>query len=199
MHELLGTYISNRTGLNPEELQRILSRFQLIKTEKNQFLLRKGEICRHYYFVNSGILRLFTFNEYGEETTRYFAFEGAFGTALPSFIEQSPAFEYIQVLEPTELLKISHQDFFELVQLSPAFGLIYRKILEISFIEAQKRTYLFQGYPAEEKLNWVLHRYPKIFTRVSNKIIASFIGIKPATLSRLKSKMRKNELGLPKM
>lgn len=140
MYQLLENYIRERAFLTEEEIDSIKKCFSSVMVSKKEILLEKGDTCRYYYFVNKGLFRIYSVNDDGEETTRYFAFEGAFGTALPSFIEQSPAFEYIQALENSHLIKISYQDLYSLVNKSPAFNLIYRKILELSFIESQKRT-----------------------------------------------------------
>jgi CRP-like cAMP-binding protein len=123
------------------------------------------------------------------EGTRYFAFEGAFGTALPSLIEQTPAFEFVQTIENSELLKISRESFFHLVDTVPQFACVYRKILEMGFITAQKRIYGFQSYDAMQKVRWVMQYQPDFLVRVSNKMAASYLGLTPATLSRIKSKL----------
>jgi CRP-like cAMP-binding protein len=189
MYEQLKKYFKDRTKVQEETLDEICSHFKLIKAKRNEMLLIQGEVCKHYYFVNKGCLRLFTINKDGVEGTRYFAFEGAFGTALPSLIEQTPAFEFVQTIENSELLAISRDSFFHLVDTIPAFAFIYRQILELSFITAQKRIYGFQGSDGLEKVKWVMQYNPKLLTRVSNKLAASFLGITPSTLSRLKSKL----------
>lgn len=189
MYEKLGQYFKNRTMIDDATLEHICAHFTLIKTKRNQLLLREGEVCKHYYFVNKGCLRLFTVNKDGVEGTRYFAFEGAFGTALPSLIEQTPAFEFVQTIENSELLKISRESFFHLVDTVPQFASVYRKILEMGFITAQKRIYGFQGYDAMQKVKWVMQYQPDFLVRVSNKMAASYLGLTPATLSRIKSKL----------
>lgn len=189
MYEKLGQYIKRRTAVDEATLEIIFSHFTLLKTKRNQLLLREGEVCKHYYFVNKGCLRLFTLNKDGVEGTRYFAFEGAFGTALPSLIEQTPAFEFVQTIENSELLKISRESFFHLVETIPAFAKIYRHILEMGFITAQKRIYGFQGFDAMQKVKWVMQYQPDFLVRVSNKMAASYLGLTPATLSRIKSKL----------
>jgi CRP-like cAMP-binding protein len=189
MFEQLGQYFKNRTSVDEPTLEHIFSHFTFLKTKRNEMLLLQGEVCKHYYFVNKGCLRLFTINKDGAEGTRYFAFEGAFGTALPSLIEQTPAFEFVQTIEKSELLAISRDSFFHLVDTVPQFAFVYRQILEVSFISAQKRIYGFQGLDALEKVKWVMNYNPKLLTRVSNKMAASFLGLTPATLSRLKSKL----------
>ena len=189
MYQKLEQYFKTRTTIDEPTLQYIFSHFTLLTTKRMQMLLREGEVCKHYYFVNKGCLRLFTYNTEGVETTRYFAFEGAFGTALPSLIDQTPAFEFVQTIEPSELLKISRDSFFHLVDTVPQFAKIYRLILEMGFITAQKRIYGFQGFDALQKVKWVMNYQPDFLVRVSNKMAASYLGLSPATLSRIKSKL----------
>ncbi|MBR2649289.1 MAG: Crp/Fnr family transcriptional regulator [Sediminibacterium sp.] len=189
MYEKLEQYFKSRTIIDQPTLDHIVGHFTLIKTKRNELLLKQGDICKHYYFVNKGCLRLFTINKEGVETTRYFAFEGAFGTALPSLITQTPAFEFVQTIEKSELLRISRDSFFNLVDTVPQFARVYRQILELGFITAQKRIYGFQGFDAIEKVKWVMNYQPDFLLRVSNKMAASYLGITPSTLSRIKSKL----------
>lgn len=190
MHELLRGYFTKRTIIDEPTLTHICGYFTFLKTKRNQLLLREGELCKAYYFVNKGCLRLFTYNSEGIETNRYFAFEGAFGTALPSFIQQTPAFEFIQTIEASELLKRSRDNFFHLVDTVPQVASIYRQILELGFITAQKRMYGFQGFDAMEKVKWVMNYQPDFLLKVSNKMATSYLGLTPSTLSSIQSKLR---------
>ena len=171
------------------QLEEVCSCFKLIKTRKNQILLEYSQISKHYYFINKGCIRVFTHTKEGAEISRFFAFEGHFATALPSFIDQLPANEYLQTMERSELLCISRTDFYHLVNTIPQFAKIYTEILELGFIVAQKRIYGFQGFDALNKVKWLIKYQPKILVRVSNKIAASYLGISPSTLSRIKSKL----------
>lgn len=112
-----------------------------------------------------------------------------FCTALPSFIDQKPANEFLQSIEKSELLVCSRKDFYKLINEFPEFDRIYRKILELGFITSQKRIYGFQGFDALEKVKWTIENQPQILQRVSNKMAASYLGISPSTLSRAKSKL----------
>ncbi|GGK84472.1 Crp/Fnr family transcriptional regulator [Rufibacter glacialis] len=189
MYQLLRDYLTARTTIDEATLAFICSHFSPLKTKRNQFLLQYGQTCQHYYFVNKGCIRMYTINKEGLETSRFFAFEGGFGTALPSFIEHTPAFEYMQTIEKSDLLQISRADFYQLVDTIPQFAFIYRQILELGFITAQKRIYGFQGFDALEKIQWVIQHQPDFLLRVSNKIAASYLGLSPSTLSRLKAKL----------
>ena len=189
MYEKLKLYFLKRSVIDSKKIDLICSYFKLIKTKRNEILVDYNEVCKHYYFVNKGCLRLFTINKEGIENSRYFAFEESFGTALPSFIDEKPAFEYLQTIEKSELLVIDRDDFYCLVDTLPEFLAIYREILELGFINAQQRIYGFQGLDALEKVNWTIKNNPKLLLGVSNKMAASYLGMSPSTLSRMKSKL----------
>jgi CRP-like cAMP-binding protein len=103
-------------------------------------------------------------------------------------LTKKPAFEFVQTIEDSVLLKISRDSFSYLVDTKPQFARVYRQILERDFITAQKRIYGFQCFDAMEKVKWVMNNQPDFLLRVSNKIAASYLGLTPATLSRIKSK-----------
>lgn len=189
MFNLLKSYITSRSEVQEETLDLICSHFSLVKAGRNEILIRFDEVCKGYYFINDGCLRLFTYNVDGNETTRYFGFKGGFCTALPSFIQQTIAAEYLQAITKSELLYISRTNFFLLVDTVPQFAFIYREILELGFVNAQKRIYGFQGFDALEKVRWIIKFQPDFLLRLSNKMAASYLGISPSTLSRIKSKL----------
>ena len=125
MFSNLEKFIKSRAEINSDTLTKICSYFELIKTNRNEILLKFDQISQHYYFVNKGIVRLFTISKTGDEYSRYFAFEGNFVTALPSFIDQEIAEEYLQTVEKSELLRVSREDFYHLVHTVPQFTKIY--------------------------------------------------------------------------
>jgi CRP-like cAMP-binding protein len=189
MFKLLEQYIKSISEIDQLGLDIIFSKFSLVKTNRNHMLVDYNEVCKNHYFVNKGGIRVYTINSEGSESTRYLAFQGEFGTALPSLIDQKPAFEYLRTIEKSELLTISRTDFYFLVDQIPAFALVYRKILEKGFIIAQKRIYGFQGFSAMEKVIWIKTHQPGFLLRVSNKMAASYLGMSPSTLSRIKAKL----------
>lgn len=189
MHDLLYQYFKEKTDIEKNHFDEIIKHFQPKTIKRNEFLLRSGEICKYNYFVNKGCLRFFTTNEDGHELTRYFAFESKFGTALSSFIEQKPSYEFIQSVVRSEVLRIPRTDFYHLVETIPEVNVIYRDILEMAYITSQERIYGFQGHSALERLRWLMSYQPKILSKLPNKIIASYLGVTPYTLSRLKAEL----------
>ncbi|GAA4027545.1 Crp/Fnr family transcriptional regulator [Flavobacterium cheonhonense] len=189
MYTSLQKFLLSKAPVSSDALETICSCFESLKTKRNQIVLSYDEVAGYYYFVNKGAVRLFTITPDGQELSRYFAFEDTFVTALPSFIDQKPAKEYLQTIEPSELLRIKREDFYRLVRTEPVFAAIYTEILEMGFIVAQERIYGFQGYDVLSKVRWIIQNQPKLLLRVSNKIVASYLGISPSTLSRIKSKL----------
>ena len=189
MHSALRTYIQGLTEINEEKLSSLSSFFKEKEVAKKELLLSEGEVCRYNYFVLKGCLRLYSVNQDGLENTRYIAFEGKFATSFTSLITGQPAIEYIQSLEKSTVLAITKADFFHLVESEPAVNKIYRHILESAYITTQKRIYDLQGTDSINRLKWLLDQQPNVFNRLSNKIIASYLGITPFTLSRLKTNL----------
>ncbi len=189
MHELLHRYISEKVSIDDQAFSAIKEAFESKKVKRGEILLRSGDTCKHNYFVNSGCLRFYAINKEGQELTRYFAFPGKFGTALSSFIEQKPSQEFVEAVVASEILTISRAKFYEFVERIPAFNLIYRDILEMAYITSQERIYGLQGDAALDRLKWLMEYQPKILSKLSNKVIASYLGVTPFTLSRLKSEL----------
>ena len=187
--DLLYRYMHARTGITEAEFEPLSAFFQPFSYKANQYLLREGEVCQYNYFVTKGSFRMFQLTADGQELTRYFAFENKFGTNLTSLIESTRSIENLQAIESLEGLKITKADFFRMVETSPAINVIYRNILENAYITSQKRIYDLQGMPALDRLRWLLNQYPLILTRIPSRLIASYLGITPYTLSRIKAQL----------
>ena len=189
MYEQLHDYFVEKTAISEKQFDNIKGHFKLKTLRRNDYLLQAGETCKHNYFVNSGCIRFFTINEEGQELTRYFSFENKFATAFTSFISQKPAIENMQSILKSEVLVIVRKDFYHLVDTVPEVNRVYRYALEMAYIMSQERIYGFQGQSALERLKWLMDHQPKILSKLSSKVIASFLGVTPYTLSRLKSEI----------
>lgn len=188
LYEQLGDYIKNRIEVSDEDLNTILSHFKSLKQGKNDLLLSAGQTSQHTYFVSKGCLRIYFINEEGKDVTRYIAFENQLATALVSFITKLPSLEYIQVIEKSELLYISHEDFNHLMTIIPQWREFYSHYLERAYVNSTSRLMSFTTMDALERYQLLLKINPAIVKRLPNKIVASYINISQETLSRLKSK-----------
>ena len=173
----------------PHFNERIAPLLTLLNVQKGTQLVTPFEKCQHYYFIAQGALRIFSLSRSGEEICRYFAFENMFITALPAFIENREAEEYLEAIEESSLLQIKRNDFYDLVENDPFFAKLYREKLEEGFTNAQRRIYSFQGEDTEEKVLWIMRNRAELLERITGKMLASYLGISPSTLSRLKKRL----------
>lgn len=188
MKEQLAKYIKEVSTVTDEELDKILNYFNPLEVEKNELLVIQGQTTQRMYFICNGCLRIFFITEEGQEATRYLGFENNFVTALSSFVLSEPSLEFVQALEPTELLYISHQDFYHLLASIPNWGSFYRHYMEMAYVTNTKRLMSFLTQNATERYKHLLETNPKVAQRLSNKIVSSYLNISQETLSRVKSK-----------
>lgn len=185
----LTNFIKKNIEIETEELKIVLPYFKTIKKSKNDILLSNGKNSQVSYFVKKGCLRLYYIDEEGKDITRYIAFENQFATELVSFISNEPAQETIQVIEDSELLYITHDDFRHLMRSIPKWREFYTRYLEKAYVNNSKRLISFTTLDASERYKQLFQINPNIVKRLPNKIVASYINISQETLSRIKSKV----------
>lgn len=171
-----------------DSLKRITDCFKLKQLQKNTILLSEGEVAKEFYFIYKGCIRTYFIAKQGQERTRYLMIEPSIGTALASFISQKPSFEFIDVIEKTELLVIGHKDFYQLVDTVPQWKDFYLKMMEMAYSFQNRKIEELVTLSAKERYELLIKENPKVVQRLSNKIIASYLVVKQETLSRLKSK-----------
>ncbi|MFD2569060.1 Crp/Fnr family transcriptional regulator [Spirosoma soli] len=188
MIAVLEQHIRGRINPNDEQLASVLDHFTLVRVKRNQLLLRQGDVCRWCYFVAKGCVQVFTYDSNGDESTRDLVTENNWVTELFSFGNQLPANENLRAVEPGYLLAIGFDNFQKMVQTVPPFEQIYRQIIEQSYVNSVFRLNSFVAMDALERMQWMHAYQPKLLTRLSSKLIASYLGISPETYSRLKAK-----------
>ena len=176
------------SAFETKDLDKVVNCFKPRSFKKNDIILQEGDIAKEFYFIHSGCIRTYFITKQGHEKTRYLMMEPSIGTALTSFISQNPSFEFIDALESTELLAISHKDFYRLVDEMPQWKNFYLKIMEMAYSFQNKKIESLVTLSAKERYAQLLQQNPMVVQRVSNKIVASYLDIKQETLSRLKSK-----------
>lgn len=188
--ETLAKDIQNTITVSEDELEQILTYFKPMSCKKNDFLTDAGQqYHQKMFFVVSGCLRIFFINEAGVDSTRHLIFEGGYATALASFITEEPSFENVQALEDTEVLYISRNNFFHLLETIPTWEIFYRKYLEYAYINNTRRLKEFVTLDATERYRKLLAINPQVVRRLPNKIVATYINVSQETLSRLKAKI----------
>lgn len=189
MYTQLSKFITDRVAIDDDQLKVVLSHFQPLILKKNEMINIVGHPARRMYFVNKGCLRVYFLKVDGNEVTRRFAFENTFSTSLTSFISGEPLTEFTKAIEATELLYISRDDFYRLLDVIPAWEKFYRNYLEFAYVNNTKRLQSFATQDATERYKLLLKENPHYVLRLSNKLVANYLGISQEALSRLKSKL----------
>lgn len=186
MNSSLRATINSTISISDTDLDFTLSLFKLISLNKDDHFIEIGRRCDHIAFIKSGILRIYYPNEKGEETTCYFSLPNEFVTSFSSFTTDTLSSENIQAILPSELFIISKQDLTALYQKIPASQELGRKATENLAVSMEKRISLFLNNSAEERYKSLLKNNPFLIQTVPLQYLASFIGISPQHLSRLR-------------
>ncbi|MBW3545027.1 MAG: Crp/Fnr family transcriptional regulator [Bacteroidetes bacterium] len=152
-------------------------------------LVRSGQIASQIYFVNHGCLRFYYPLPDGQEVTGFIFVENHFAGVLESFFSQTPSKQVLESLEPCQLLAISFQDLHELYELVPTMHVLVRKVLEQRMIYAQQVVASLIMQSPEERYQQLLQNRPELLNRVPQKILATYLGITPVSLSRIRKRI----------
>ncbi|MBK7884435.1 MAG: cyclic nucleotide-binding domain-containing protein [Chitinophagaceae bacterium] len=189
MIRVLRNHITGRLGNDLDNLDKVLSIFKHITTKRNEQLLQQGDICKYVYFIAKGCLQVYVYDKDFNETTRDIVVEDNWCSELLSFGSGKPATENIRTVEPCELFAIDRQNFQTLIETVPQFDKVYKQILEASYANSVYRINTFVSMSALDRIKWLMEYRPMLMTRISSKLIASYLGINKDVFSRLKAKL----------
>ncbi len=188
----LSQFIESRLDIIPAELSVVLSRFSEVTLSKGQFVLRTGEIASHYYFIKSGALRFF-YGDYEEQLTAWVIIKDEFFTEISSLNPQVPTRFNIQAIEETVLCIISKDNMDALYKEIPAWQEFGRITWENMAIRMINQIISFQTLSAEERYLEFMQDV-ELMKRIPVKQIASYLGITPNALSRIRKTSNNNYL-----
>jgi CRP-like cAMP-binding protein len=178
--------VNNLTGIIPLDLAAdILSLLETHSLPKNHLLHKQGDICHHIYLVQKGIVRTFFYKE-GKDITVHIASEGELITAIDSVISLKKSRYNVELLEDSEIHKISYTALQSLMEKHPEHEKYMRLILEQLYAEGADRIEEFLFYSAKQRYENLLKNRPDLLNRVNLGHIASYLGMTQETLSRIR-------------
>lgn len=189
MFEVLFSKIDEKINLTDAEKEICKSLFSPKKLRKRQYILQQDDICKNLVFVEKGILRSYSVDDKGNEHILQFALEGWWIADIYSFLTGEPAEYNIDAIEDSELLQISKSALDELYERVPKFERYFRILTQSNMIATQRRLTATLSANADEKYLKLLSAYPNIVARVPQHMIASYLGITPETLSRVRKRI----------
>ncbi|MES2457903.1 MAG: Crp/Fnr family transcriptional regulator [Bacteroidota bacterium] len=156
---------------------------------KKHILLHEGETCRRIWFIKSGVTRAYYLNEQGDECTSWFMNTGNLMISVYSFLRQLPAYEHIEILEPSTLQSISYQQLQSIYADFEEGNLIGRIMTERYYLLAEERAIMLRTRSVEERYLHLLETHPDIMEKASQKQVASYLACSQETLCRLRAKL----------
>jgi CRP-like cAMP-binding protein len=172
--------------LDNEELALLEGRVTPRKIKRKQMILQEGFVCKHYTFVVSGCFKMYGVDDKGYEHNIQFAAEGDWIADIGSFHSKKPSKLFIEAIEPAEILQIEIQDLYFLYNNIAKLNRIFKVIIENKFVELQNRVLQTFSSTAEQRYLSFLEQYPNLANRLPNTQIASYLGITPEFLSKIR-------------
>lgn len=172
--------------LTDEEKALISSKAKQRTIKRRQMILQEGFVCRHYSFVAQGCFRMYAVDEKGIEHNVEFVAENEWIADIGSFHAQKPSKMFIEAIEASMIIQIEQQDLYFLYINIPKLDRIFKVIIENKFVELQNRVLQNISSTAQQRYQYFLEQYHALATRLPNTQIASYLGITPEFLSKIR-------------
>ncbi|MEJ6981448.1 Crp/Fnr family transcriptional regulator [Pedobacter sp. P351] len=193
MFEEIDQHISRCAPINHQELEVFHSRLKNRSFRKKTLLLQQGEICKFEAYIVKGCVKKYYIDQNGDEVILQFAVEDWWISDIGSFNEQKASNLFIETIEDTELLIIDFESKERLYQEIPGLERVFRIMLQRAYSVLESRFYSTVSHSAEARYLEFIKKYPSIPQRVPQQQIASYLGITPESLSRIKTQILKKK------
>ena len=193
MTQNLSQYLSNVLDIPKDSIA--LCQHNLVKTtvKKGEFMLKAGEVCKHTFFVEKGLLRMYALDKNGKEHVIQFAPENWMISDRSSLFFNEKSHFYIDAIEETEMLLLNNNFFTDLSVLVPESAAKIDLLLQKHIRNLQNRITSLLSDTAEERYLSFIKMYPDILQRVPLWMVASYLGITPESLSRVRKNLVKKD------
>jgi CRP-like cAMP-binding protein len=189
MFDKLRAHIVKKVQLTDEEFTFVTTFFIPKKVRKKQYILQAGDVCKAIAFVSDGCLRAYTLDDKGEEHIVQFAIDGWWISDLQGMLTSQPATMNIDALEDSQVLLLERSSQEKLCRALPQVEHFFRLLLEGNYNAARMRISDLISSSAEDRYLHFLKTYPDIVQRVPQSQIASYLGITPQSLSRIRKEL----------
>ena len=182
-------YLTNLVSLSDDTFDMCLDYLKISVIKKNGYFIEEGKVCNDIAFISKGLFRNYFLKD-GIEFNTCFCMENSVTSSFDSFINRVPSSEYIQALENSELITLSHENLKKLYGLSADWQSVSRLLTEKECMRLSNRAISLSFETAKEKYQNLLRYQPEIIKRISIQHIASYLGVSRETLSRIRAQVR---------
>lgn len=189
MHNQLIQLITQSVALSDLERNLCVQYFEPVLYPKNRVIEEEGKIPGYLYFVVSGFVRLFHYNDKGDEVTTHINCPPGFITSYSNFANQNKSDENLECITECELLRITKSDLDTIVGQSPAFKDFSILVFQHSLSYNENRAKELATLNAEQRYLKLMEEYPEVIRNVPMQYISSFLGMNPKSLSRIRKQI----------
>lgn len=190
LYERMFGYFRQIYPIKKEVEDEIVRLSEVVKFRKGSIILEHGQLCRYCYFAGCGLARAYYVTEKGRGVTSWFMKEGDIIITVQSFFEQAPSREVIEALEDTVCVGLSYESLQAVYRKYPEFNFIGRELTQKYYIQMEERAFSLRMDKAEEKYFKLEKNHPDLIARVPLIFIASYLGVSPGTISRIRRERR---------
>jgi CRP-like cAMP-binding protein len=189
-------YIERKSSVKLSEHERnlIMTKLKPKKLRKRQYFLQEGDVCKYMGFIVKGATRMFAVDEKGRECILHFGLEDWWVGDYESFYLLTPSKYFVETLEEVDMILITNEQLQEFVRTIPAIAAMLESLNRGAIIANNKRMHAAISYTAEERYEDLSRMYPHFFQRFPQNMIASYLGISPETLSRIRKTTVKHDM-----
>jgi CRP-like cAMP-binding protein len=180
--------------LTDHEKVLIESKISFQKIKRKSLVLKEGKVCKLYTYIESGCFRMYGIDDKGFSHNIQFAAEGDWIADIGSFYTQTASKLNIEAIEDCEIYQINQPDLYWLLENLPKVNRMFKVISENNFVEIQNRVLQNFSSTAEQRYLSFLEQYPHLSSRLPNTQIASYLGITPEFLSKIRKGLTKKRL-----
>lgn len=191
MFEFFFETITKTIELSESDKRVLRNNYLVKKLKKRQFFLQEGDVCKYAGFITKGCLKTYTIDKNGDEHVFQIAIEGWWVSDMYSHLTGEPATFTIEALEECELLILDLEARETIFKQIPNYERFHRILLERNYLATQRRVNSMLSSSAEERYLAFINKYPQIVQRVPQLVIASYLGIAPESLSRIRKHLSK--------
>jgi CRP/FNR family transcriptional regulator, anaerobic regulatory protein len=184
--ELLFLNIKRLVNLSDKDFSVLLGSLKLVKIKRKQLLIHEGQVAKEVAFVLKGCLRSYTIDQNGFEHILQFAPKDWWITDMYSFISQKEAFLTVDAINDSEVLLLKRENQLKLFEEIPSLERYFRILTENALVNSRKRLMENLSLTAAERYNNFCKTYPSLINEIPQKLVASYIGVTPEFLSKLK-------------